>query len=140
MPGSSPFHFAFCVQNLDSTRHFYGEVLGCVEGRSTDSWVDFDFFGNQISAHRSCAAPSTSDTGAVDGIAVPMPHFGAILDWDSFEELAGRVRAAGVPFVIEPTVRYAGQPGEQRTMFFLDPSGNALEFKAFLNPDEVFSG
>lgn len=140
MPASSPFHFAFCVQHLDSTRHFYGQVLGCAEGRSADSWVDFDFFGNQISAHTSCGIPSTSDSGTVDGIAVPMPHFGAILEWDSFEALAERVRKAGVPFVIEPTVRYAGQPGEQRTMFFLDPSGNALEFKAFLNPDEVFSG
>src|SRR2546426_6393920 len=122
-----PFHFAFIVTDLASTRRFYGEVLGCREGRSAETWVDFDFFGNQISAHTSGAVARTEDTGQVDGIAVPMPHFGAILAWDEFVALAERIRASKLPFVIDPRIRYAGQPGEQATMFLLDPSGNALE-------------
>jgi len=134
-----PFHFAFIVKDLASTRRFYGEVLGCREGRSTDTWVDFDFFGHQISAHTTGAVMRTEKTGQVDGVAVPMPHFGAILGWDEFGALAGRIRAAAHPFVIEPRIRYAGQPGEQATMFLLDPSGNALEFKAFRNPEHVFT-
>ena len=134
-----PFHFSFFVRDLAQTRRFYGEILGCREGRSTDVWVDFDFFGNQISAHTTGSVTPTQNKGEVDGIAVPMPHFGAILAWDEFQALAGRVRAAGVSFVIEPRTRFAGQPGEQATMFFLDPSGNALEFKSFKNPDDVFA-
>ena len=134
-----PFHFAFIVKDLASTRRFYGEVLGCREGRSTDTWVDFDFFGHQISAHTTGAVMRTEKTGQVDGVAVPMPHFGAILGWDEFEAVEGRIRAAAHPFVIEPRIRYAGQPGEQATMFLLDPSGNALEFKAFRNPEHVFT-
>jgi extradiol dioxygenase family protein len=134
-----PFHFAFIVKELASTRRFYGEVLGCREGRSTETWVDFDFFGHQISAHTTGAVMHTEKTGQVDGVAVPMPHFGAILGWDEFAALAERIRAAGVPFVIEPRIRYAGQPGEQATMFLLDPSGNALEFKSFRNPEHVFT-
>lgn len=137
---TAPFHFAFFVRELESTRKFYRNVLGCAEGRSTDSWVDFDFFGNQISAHRSDEPVPTRDTGSVDGVAVPMPHFGAILPWDRFEQLAAGIRAAGVPFVIEPTTRFAGEPGEQATMFLLDPSGNALEFKSFRHPEHVFTG
>lgn len=136
---SEPFHFSFFVRDLASTRRFYGEILGCREGRSTDVWVDFDFFGNQISTHTTGAVSPTTNAGQVDGVAVPMPHFGAILAWDDFQALASRVRAAGVAFVIEPRVRFAGQPGEQATMFFLDPSGNALEFKSFRKPEHVFT-
>lgn len=137
---SAPFHFAFFVRDLESARKFYGGVLGCDEGRSTDSWVDFDFFGNQISAHRSDEPVPTRNTGTVDSVAVPMPHFGAILPWDVFERVAAGIRAAGIEFVIEPATRFAGQPGEQATMFVLDPSGNALEFKSFKQPEHVFTG
>jgi uncharacterized protein len=118
---------------------FYREILGCREGRSTETWVDFDFFGNQISAHNTGDVMPTQNTGKVEGILVPMPHFGALLDWQEFEALAGRIRAAGLTFILEPTVRYAGQPGEQATMFLLDPSGNALEFKSFKHPEHVFT-
>ena len=133
------FHFAFFVTDLDATRRFYGEVLGCTEGRSTGTWVDFDFFGNQISCHDTGAPVPTNWAGKVDGIAVPMPHFGAVLPWDRFDQVAARIRSAGIDFIIEPTVRYAGQPGEQATMFLLDPSGNALEFKSFRHPEHVFT-
>jgi hypothetical protein len=134
-----PFHFAFFVRDLDTTRHFYGEILGCREGRSTESWVDFDFFGNQISAHNSGNPTPTQNTGLVDGIPVPMPHFGALLSWETFQSIAERIRAAGLHFIIEPRIRYLGQPGEQATMFLLDPSGNALEFKSFKHPEHVFT-
>jgi uncharacterized protein len=136
---TTPFHFAFFVKDLDSTRRFYGDVLGCREGRSTDTWVDFDFFGHQISAHNTGTPTPTQRTGQVDGVAVHMPHFGAILPWDRFNEVAGRIRDAGIEFVLEPRTRYAGQPGEQATMFLLDPSGNALEFKSFRHPEHVFT-
>jgi uncharacterized protein len=136
---AQPFHFAFFVRDLESTRRFYGEILGCHEGRSTDTWVDFDFFGNQISAHNTGTVTPTQNTGKVVDILVPMPHFGAILGWDEFNGIAGRVRAAGMPFVLEPRTRYAGQPGEQATMFLPDPSGNALEFKSFKYPEHVFT-
>lgn len=134
-----PFHFAFFVRDLDSTRRFYGAVLGCREGRSTQDWVDFDFFGNQISAHVTGPVSPTSDAGVVDGVRVPMPHFGALLEWEEFERVAGRIRAARIAFIIEPRVRYPGQPGEQMTMFLRDPSGNALEFKSFRHPQHVFT-
>ena len=133
------FHFAFFVGDLATTRRFYGELLGCREGRSTETWVDFDFFGNQISAHTTGRVTPTQNTGTVDGVNVPMPHFGAILSWEEFQRIADRVRAAGHPFVLEPRARYAGQPGEQATMFLLDPSGNAIEFKSFKNPEHVFT-
>ena len=133
------FHFSFFIRDLASTRQFYGQILGCPEGRSTESWVDFDFFGNQLSAHTSGTIGPTQNAGQVDGVAVPMPHFGAILAWEEFHSLAQRVRQAGVAFVIEPRVRFPGQPGEQATMFFLDPSGNALEFKAFKHPEHLFT-
>ena len=136
---SQPFHFSFHVRDLTSTRRFYGELLGCREGRSTQTWVDFDFFGNQISAHNTGQVTPTQNTGQVEKLLVPMPHFGALLGWAEFEALAGRIRAAGLPFILEPTVRYAGQPGEQATMFLLDPSGNALEFKSFRHPEHVFT-
>jgi len=133
------FHYAFLVRDLESTRHFYCEVLGCREGRSTATWVDFDFFGHQLSAHTTGTPASTQACGEVDGVTVPMPHFGAILDWEAFQSLATRIRAAGLSFIIEPLLRFAGQPAEQATMFLLDPSGNALEFKAFRNPGQVFT-
>lgn len=133
-----PFHYSFHVRDLAGTRRFYCELLGCREGRSTATWVDFDFFGNQLSAHLGEPA-ATSDTGRVDGIPVPMPHFGAILGWDEFQALAARLGEAGVPFVIAPCLRFEGQPGEQATMFLRDFSGNALELKAFRHPDQVFS-
>ncbi len=136
---SEPFHYAFLVRDLDSTRRFYGELLGCAEGRSTGTWVDFDFFGNQISAHTTGTVVPTQNTGQVEGIAVPMPHFGAVLPWAVFEAVAARLRQAGTRFLLEPFTRYAGQPGEQRTMFFLDPSGNALELKAMRHPAHVFT-
>ena len=135
----NPFHYSFFVKDLASTRRFYGELLGCREGRSSEAWVDFDFFGHQISAHTTGAPIPTEDRGFVDGIAVPMPHFGAILDWDGFQVLAARLTAAGCRFVVPPRLRFEGQPGEQATLFLLDPSGNALEFKAFRHADHVFT-
>jgi hypothetical protein len=132
-----PFHYAFLVSDLDETRRFYRDMLGCREGRSTETWVDFDFFGSQISCHRSASVPQPENTGRVENRLVPMPHFGAVLEWEDFGRVAERVRAAGHPFVLEPFVRYEGQPGEQRTMFLLDPSGNALEFKAFRRDEEM---
>jgi uncharacterized protein len=136
---SQPFHFAFFVSDLASTRRFYGEILGCREGRSTETWVDFDFFGNQISAHTTGAVTATQNTGLVEGVRVPMPHFGALLQWEEFGALQDRLYAAGLSFILEPRIRYAGQPGEQATMFLLDPSGNALEFKSFRNPEHIFT-
>jgi len=134
-----PFHYAFFVRDLSSTRRFYSDILGCPEGRSTDTWVDFDFFGNQISAHTTGPVTPTQHAGQVEGIQVPMPHFGALLEWDAFSALADRIRGAGIAFILEPRIRYPGQPGEQATMFLLDPSGNALEFKSFRHPKHVFT-
>jgi extradiol dioxygenase family protein len=133
------FHFAFFVGDLASTRHFYRDVLGCREGRSTDTWVDFDFFGHQISAHTTGPVVPTMDAGVVDGVRVPMPHFGALLPWEDFQRVADRIRKAAIPFILEPRVRYQGEPGEQLTMFLRDPSGNALEFKSFRHPEHVFT-
>jgi len=133
------FHFAFFVSDLASTRHFYRDVLGCREGRSTDTWVDFDFFGHQISAHTTGPVVPTMDAGVVDGVRVPMPHFGALLPWEDFQRVADRIRNAAIPFILEPRVRYPGEPGEQLTMFLRDPSGNALEFKSFRHPEHVFT-
>ena len=131
------FHHAFLVRDLDAARAFYGGALGCREGRSAATWVDFDFFGHQISLH--LGEPAISATrGEVDGIEVPMPHFGAILDWEAFDALARRLADGGVAFVIAPRLRYEGQPAEQKTMFLLDPSGNALEFKAFRESGAIF--
>jgi uncharacterized protein len=138
MPTLRAFHYSFHVKDLASTRAFYAGLLGCQEGRSTETWVDFDFWGNQLSCHLGPLS-ATTDTGLVDGIAVAMPHFGAILSWDEFAALAQRLEAAGTRFVLTPRVRYPGAPGEQATMFLLDPSGNALEFKAFSHPGHVFT-
>ena len=141
MSSLRPFHIAFPVDDLNAARHFYGSVLGCQEGRSSDHWIDFDFFGHQIVAHQKA---KKSDAGSahsnpVDGHDVPVPHFGVVLTTDDWKSLAERVRAAGVTFVIEPYTRFEGQVGEQSTMFFLDPAGNALEFKAFADLSQLFA-
>jgi uncharacterized protein len=142
----APFHLAFPVDDLAAARRFYGGLMGCPEGRSSDEWIDFDFFGHQIVAHLAPSRPGAdADAGrgdhhnAVDGHHVPVPHFGVVLDWDDFHTLAERLRAGGVRFVIEPCVRFAGQVGEQVTMFFRDPAGNALEFKAFRDRSQLFA-
>jgi hypothetical protein len=127
----SPFHLAFPVHDLAAARQFYGGLLGCPEGRSSDEWVDFNFYGHQIVAHLAPGETGTAQRNAVDGHGVPVRHFGIVLPMAEWEALAQRLRAQGVKFVIEPYVRFQGQPGEQATMFFLDPSDNALEIKAF---------
>jgi extradiol dioxygenase family protein len=134
-----PFHLAFPVHDLAAARAFYGGVLGCPEGRSSDQWIDFDLHGHQIVAHLDPAAQPVAVANPVDGHHVPVPHFGVVLTMADWEALAERVRAAGVTFGIEPHVRFKGQTGEQATMFFTDPSGNALEFKAFGNDDAIFA-
>ena len=133
------FHYAFKVKNLETTRAFYVQTLGCTEGRSTDSWLDFDFFGHQLSAHLSTNLPEADYCGNVDGIRVPIPHFGCLLDPQAFDEISQRLEAADVHFIIKPQLRYEGKAGQQRTMFVFDPSGNPLEFKSFSNSDEVFA-
>jgi hypothetical protein len=132
-----PFHLAFPVHDLDAARAFYGGVLGCREGRSSDQWIDFDLFGHQIVAHQSAATAESSNP--VDGHDVPVPHFGVVLTMGDWQALSDRVAAAGVVFGIAPHIRFQGQPGEQATMFFRDPSGNALEFKAFAHDDMLFA-
>jgi uncharacterized protein len=134
----SLFHFAFHVRDLDEARRFYGGVLGCTEGRSTDTWVDFDFFSHQISLHLGEPFP-TSRTGRVGDHWVPMPHFGLVLLLPEWQALARRLEAAGVDFVLPPQVRFQGQPGEQWTMFFCDPSGNPIEVKGFASLDQVYA-
>ena len=134
-----PFHLAFPVHDLDAARAFYGGVLGCAEGRSSDRWIDFDLGGHQIVAHLDSAVRAAAVTNPVDGHDVPVPHFGVVLAMDDWQALADRVAAAGVSFGIAPHVRFAGQPGEQATMFFRDPSGNALEFKAFADDTMLFA-
>ena len=134
-----PFHLAFPVDDLAAARAFYGELLGCPEGRSADHWVDFDLHGHQIVAHLAPAATRPRATNPVDRDDVPVPHFGLVLSMKEWEALAMRLINAGVDFIIPPTVRFAGQPGEQATMFLLDPSGNALEFKALADPANLFS-
>jgi extradiol dioxygenase family protein len=134
----SLFHFAFNVTNLDAARRFYGGVLGCTEGRSTDTWVDFDFFGHQISLHLGPPFP-TANTGHVGDKLVPMPHFGLILEQPAWQAMADRLSAAGTDFVLAPQLRFAGQPGEQWTMFFRDPFGNPIEVKGFASLDTVYA-
>ena len=133
------FHLAFPVRDLTEARAFYGGVLGCPEGRSDATWIDFDLYGHQIVTHLRPGGGGVEVTNPVDGHDVPVPHFGVILSMGQWHELAERVRGRGVRFVIEPYVRFKGQPGEQATMFFLDPSGNALEFKAFADRSQVFA-
>lgn len=134
-----PFHLAFPVDDLVAARGFYVDVLGCAEGRSSDEWIDFNLFGHQIVAHLVAGKAAPPITNAVDGQHVPVPHFGIVLDIAGFDALAARVAGAGIDFVIAPTTRFAGAVGEQRTMFFYDPSGNALEFKAFANDSQLFA-
>jgi extradiol dioxygenase family protein len=133
------FHLAFPVHDLEAARSFYGGVLGCPEGRSSDAWVDFDLFGHQIVAHLHPGKAGVETSNPVDNRDVPIPHFGAIVSMEQFDQLAERVRRAGIRFVIEPYVRFRGETGEQATMFFLDPSGNALEFKVFADRSQLFA-
>ena len=134
-----PFHLAFPVHDLAAARQFYGDLLGCPEGRSSAEWVDFNFYGHQIVAHLAPDECGHKQTSAVDGHDVPVRHFGAVLTLAQWQTLADRLSAAGTRFVIEPYIRFKGEPGEQATMFFLDPSGNALEFKAFATLDNLFT-
>ena len=136
----TPFHLAFPVDDLDAARRFYGEILGCPEGRSSEQWIDFNLFGHQIVAHQMDDPGAVRRGGnPVDGHEVPVPHFGVVLAPAQWQALANRLRDAGVAFLIEPQTRFAGQTGEQSTMFFLDPAGNALEFKSFADPDRLFA-
>ena len=134
-----PFHLAFPVHDLAAARAFYGGLLGCGEGRSSTAWIDFDLYGHQIVAHLDPAARPAGITNPVDGHDVPVPHFGVVLAWDDWHALAARLGAGEVAFGIAPHIRFQGQVGEQATMFFLDPSGNALEFKAFRDPEQLFA-
>jgi len=136
---TAPFHLAFPVHDLGAARAFYGELLGCGEGRSSDQWVDFDFYGHQVVAHLAPQELRPAGENVVDGKNVPVRHFGVILGWDDWHRLADRLRGAGVRFIIAPGIRFAGQVGEQATMFLLDPSGNALEFKSFRDPSRIFA-
>ena len=136
----APFHIAFPVDDLDAARHFYGNVIGCAEGRSDTDWIDFNLYGHQIVAHRVAAKRERiAGHNPVDGHDVPVPHFGVVLPPVEWRTLADRLRSHGVAFVIEPHTRFAGQPGEQSTMFFYDPAGNALEFKAFADLGQLFA-
>lgn len=134
---NNPFHLAFQVTNLKETRHFYVDVLGCKEGRSTNSWIDFDFFGHQLSAHLG-KQRDQDWIGKVDEKTVPVPHFGAVISVSAFEKLAGKLKEYNIQFIIEPYLRYEGREEAQWTMFVVDPSGNSLEFKAFQNPEKMF--
>jgi extradiol dioxygenase family protein len=135
----SPFHLAFPVHDIALARKFYGELLGCPEGRSADDWVDFNFYGHQIVAHLAPGETGAARRNAVDGHGVPVRHFGIVLPMSEWEAMAARLRAQGVEFVIEPYIRFKGEAGEQATMFFLDPSGNALEVKAFADIGMLFA-
>lgn len=134
----NPFHVAFPVTDLALARQFYGTVLGCEEGRSSAQWIDFNLFGHQIVTHL-VSESDTSHHNPVDGYQVPVPHFGVVLDWDEFHSFAASIKAGGISFVIDPHIRFKGLAGEQATMFFKDPSGNALEFKAFADPTQLFA-
>ncbi len=134
----TPFHLAFPVHDLAAARAFYGDLLGCPEGRSSKEWIDFDFFGHQIVAHLVPDMAAASAGNAVDGHDVPVPHFGAVLAMAEWRRLADRLTAAGIAFAIAPTIRFKGEAGEQATMFFRDPSGNALEIKAMRDPANLF--
>jgi extradiol dioxygenase family protein len=139
MPVRHPFHLAFPVRDLAEARRFYGDLLGCPEGRSSEDWVDFDLYGHQVVAHLAPQECITVARNQVDGDAVPVRHFGVVLSMSEWERLAERLRVARTAFIIEPHVRFQGQVGEQATMFFLDPSGNALEFKAFRDEKQLFA-
>jgi extradiol dioxygenase family protein len=134
-----PFHLAFPVTSLAKARAFYGDLLGCPEGRSSEDWVDFNFYGHQIVAHLSPDEAGHRNTSAVDGDNVPVRHFGMVLTMEDWQALSDKLVMAQTMFVIEPHIRFKGQVGEQATMFFLDPCGNALEFKAFADPSRLFA-
>ena len=134
-----PFHLAFPVHDLHAARAFWGGTIGCPEGRSSDEWIDFDFYGHQIVAHLAPGETGAAQRNAVDGHGVPVRHFGIVLPMAEWEAMAARLKARGVEFVIEPYIRFKGEPGEQATMFFLDPSGNALELKAFADIGRLFA-
>lgn len=138
-PPVSPFHLAFPVTDLEETLAFYTDLLGCTTGRRSDHWIDFNFWGHQVVAHLSPDEAGRSGSNEVDGHAVPAKHFGVILEWDEWEELADRLKKERIEFIIEPYVRFKGKAGEQATMFFLDPSGNALEFKTFRDKSQIFA-
>ena len=137
MSSLNPFHLAIPVKEITETRYFYRDVLGCEEGRSSDHWVDFNFFGHQLVLHIDSSKANILNENSVDGKSVPVPHFGIVLDWDVFENFERKIRGK-VKFIIEPYIRFEGQAGEQKTMFFKDPSGNALEFKTFKNINQLF--
>jgi uncharacterized protein len=134
-----PFHLAIPVNDIDKAREFYTKVLNCKEGRSTEAWIGFNFYGHQLVVHRDPIHRGHNHSNIVDGHSVPMPHFGIIMSWDDWHKLADKLKKASVPFVIEPTIRVRGKAGEQASMFFLDPSGNALEFKAFKEIGKLFA-
>ena len=135
----APFHIAFPVDDLAAARTFYGDLLGCPEGRSSEHWIDFNLYGHQIVAHYKESPAEESASNAVDGHDVPVPHFGVVLAWEDWQALADRLQKAEIEFVIEPYVRFEGEVGEQATMFFCDPAGNALEFKAFKDLNQLFA-
>ncbi|MGH3379350.1 MAG: VOC family protein [Actinoallomurus sp.] len=139
MPTRPGFHLAIPVDDISRARAFYGGVLGLSEGRSAESWVDWNLYGHQLVTHRVAVAPAGAGSSHVDGHQVPVPHFGLVLSTEAFHALAGRLRDAGTEFVIEPYLRFAGEPGEQWTMFLRDPAGNALEFKAFQDESQLFA-
>ena len=134
-----PFHLAIPVNDLEKSRKFYKNILGCEEGRSSDHWVDFNLFGHQLVIHYKEKKLDDTNTNPVDGKDVPIPHFGVILEWNQFKEFSSKLIEKKVEFIIEPYIRFEGLPGEQATMFFLDPAGNALEFKAFKNKSQIFA-
>ncbi len=136
----NPFHLAMPVDNLDQAREFYGTILQCEQGRSCSHWIDFDFFGHQFVAHKvDKSLLNTQPENEVDGLQVPVPHFGVVLDWDHWQQLAARLKSLNINFIIDPYIRFAGKTGEQATMFFKDPAGNSLEFKAFKDPEQLFA-
>jgi len=140
MSQTIPFHLACPVKDKETTRHFYRNLIGCVPGREAESWIDFDFFGHQLSFHvKPDAFAQAEVTNPVDGKDVPVRHFGAILPWQDWHDLAARLTEAGTDFVIDPYIRFKGETGEQATLFCLDPSGNALEFKSFKDPAQIFA-
>ena len=134
----TPFHYSFKMKDFKSTRHFYGTILGCIEGRSNETWLDFDFFGHQVTAHLSADFPELDYCGLVDGVAVPIPHFGVLLALSNYEKVRDNLNKHNYPFIVEPQVRYEDKPEEQHTLFILDPSGNPLEFKSYSGTDEDF--
>ena len=135
----TPFHLAIPVDNIPVCRKFYREILECEEGRSSDHWVDFNLFGHQLVIHYKEKSNEEIHTNSVDGKNVPVPHFGVVLEWDTFHKFSNKLTKKGVEFIIEPYIRFEGQPGEQATMFFMDPAGNALEFKSFKDFNQIFA-